>query len=91
MSQQAHLIYMANQIARNLAAMGDDIAAKATADHIASFWDRRMKEAILADGSGLSPIAAAAVELLRHQANPPHVTRATRFDEEDGVDRADAG
>ena len=77
MRQQDHLIYMANQIARNFAAMGEGVAAQATADHIASFWDPRMKAAVLADGEGLSEIAAAAIDILRANAHPPHQTRAT--------------
>jgi formate dehydrogenase subunit delta len=59
------LRYMADQIARNFAAMGEDEAIAATAEHIALFWDPRMKAAILADDrSALSPIAAAAVARL---------------------------
>ena len=72
-----HLVYMANQIARNFAVMGDMDAAKATADHIASFWDPRMKAAIWADAEGLSPVAAAAFERLRQRGAPEPQTRAT--------------
>jgi len=62
----AHLTYMANQIARNLAAQGDAEAIAATHQHIVDFWDPRMKAAILAaDPAALVPIAAAAVEQLR--------------------------
>ena len=58
-----NLVYMANQIARNLAAKGEDEAAAQTARHIRDFWDPRMKAAIVAaDRSRLDPIAAAAVE-----------------------------
>ena len=46
-----HLVYMANQIARNFAVMGDVDAAKATADHIASFWEARMKAAEMSQGT----------------------------------------
>ena len=61
----AHLTYMANQIARNFAAQGDEVAAAATAQHLKLFWDPRMKKAILdGDRAGLEPIAKAAVELL---------------------------
>ena len=42
------LIYMADQIARNFAALGHDHAVDATADHIASFWDPRIKAQIKA-------------------------------------------
>ncbi|MCW3849446.1 formate dehydrogenase subunit delta [Sphingomonas sp. LB-2] len=58
-----HLVYMANQIAANLAMEAD--AVKATADHIEAFWDPRMVAAVLSDGAGLSPVAAAAFEVLR--------------------------
>lgn len=65
-----HLHYMANQIARNLAAGGEEAAIAATAQHITDFWDPRMKAAILAsDRTALSPIAGAAVERL--SALPP--------------------
>ena len=61
----AHLTYMANQIARNFAAQGDEVAAAATAQHLKLFWDPRMKAEILdGDRAGLEPIAKAAIELL---------------------------
>ena len=61
----AQLHYMANQIARNLVAGGEDAAIAATAQHMTDFWDPRMKAAILAsDRAALSPIARAAVERL---------------------------
>ena len=60
-----HLIYMADQIARNFAVQGDDEAIAATAQHIRDFWDPRMKAAILAaDRNALSPIVGAAVDRL---------------------------
>jgi formate dehydrogenase subunit delta len=59
------LIYMANQIARNLEALGEDAAVRGTAEHITLFWEPRMKAEIRAyTGSGLSPIAARAVQIL---------------------------
>jgi formate dehydrogenase subunit delta len=59
------LVYMANQIARNLAMQGEVAAVEATAQHLKDFWDPRMKAAILAgDRSGLDPIARSAVEQL---------------------------
>jgi formate dehydrogenase subunit delta len=62
----ARLIYMANQIARNFAAQGEDAAITATAQHIRDFWDPRMKAAILAaDLSGLEPIARIALTQLK--------------------------
>ena len=58
----ARLVYMANQIARNLAPQGDDAAIAQTAQHIADYWDPRMKAAIIAgDRTGLSPLAAADI------------------------------
>lgn len=77
MSPHEHLVYMANQIGKNFAVMGDVEAAAATADHIATYWDPRMKEALRADRSGLEDIAAAAIRILDEDRHPPHQTRAT--------------
>lgn len=75
------LVRMANDIARNFTAIGHERAALATADHINSFWDRRMKEKLLqtcgTEDCGLSPAARAAFQILRDQGAPPHQTRAT--------------
>lgn len=69
MSNQDRLIYMANQIARNLNAMDHGVAAQAVADHIASFWAPRMRAQIFAlqaqGQAALTPVADAAVTLLR--------------------------
>lgn len=63
---EARLIYMANQIARNLAASGQEAAIAATAQHIRDFWDPRMKAAILAaDRTLFDPIARIAIDRLR--------------------------
>ena len=66
---QARLIYMANQIGRNFAALGHDEAVAATLDHIVKFWDPRMKAQIVvlaAEGAGhFEAIAAAAAAQLR--------------------------
>ncbi len=60
------LVYMANQIARNLAVQGEGGADAATADHIDMFWDPRMKAQLLDHGAeGLCPIAAQALVVLR--------------------------
>lgn len=63
------LVKMANQIARNLAARGEKRAIAGTADHIANFWDPRMRAGIAAHlaagGEGLDPIARAAIDRLR--------------------------
>ena len=77
MKSRGHLVYMANQIARNFAIRGDAGAAAATADHIAAFWDPSMTAELLADGQGLNGIALSAIELLRHAPRPAHQTRAT--------------
>lgn len=65
MRQREHLVHMANQIAANFATMGDLDPAAATADHIAMYWDPRMRNELLADGSGLSAEAASAFDILR--------------------------
>jgi formate dehydrogenase subunit delta len=60
---------MANQIAANFAAQGEDKAVAETALHIWKFWDPRMKAAIYADDLGdLSPIARAAILKLKAEA-----------------------
>lgn len=94
MSNDERLIYMANQIARNFVAMGDGHAAKATADHMRSFWDPRMKERIAAllaaRGGSFLPAAAGAVMLL--QGPPiPSQTPATEFNHGDQAGHSDAG
>jgi len=68
---QARLVTMANQIARNFAAQGDERAIAATAEHITLFWDPRMKAAILAGArEALEPLARAAVDRLADGAAP---------------------
>jgi formate dehydrogenase subunit delta len=63
MTTVERLIYMANQIATNLASDEDPVSA--TADHIELFWDPRMKRLLAAHGGeGLSPTAAAAFRLV---------------------------
>ena len=71
MSQPASpdkLVYMANQIGRFFASQGADQAIAGTANHIAKFWDPRMRAAIFAHlnagGVGLEPRVRQAVELL---------------------------
>ncbi|MBD3729383.1 MAG: formate dehydrogenase subunit delta [Sphingomonadales bacterium] len=88
----AKLQRMADQIALNFTAIGKDNAVLATADHIAKFWDPRMKAAIFAsDLSILSPIARSAVENLRAGHEPPPQTGATEFNAVDEVGHSDAG
>ena len=95
MSNLERLVYMANQIARNFEALGHGTAAKATADHIASFWDPRMKAQIFAcrtdGGSGLSPVADEAIKLLQEQGAPLSQTPATMFNAVGESGHADAG
>ena len=68
MQRDDKLVMMANQIARNLAVEGEARAVPAIADHLARFWDPRMRAAIVArvadGGAGLDPLARAAVERL---------------------------
>ncbi len=83
---------MANDIARNFAALGEDKAVLATADHIDKFWDPRMKRAIFADDRDLlSPIARGAIDHLAAGAHPAPQTRATKFNTALEVGRSDAG
>ncbi len=66
------LIYMANQIGRFFAHRPDDKAVADIADHLAMFWDPRMRSAILkyaeAGGQGLQPAVLQAVLTLRADA-----------------------
>ena len=92
---EQRLVTMANQIARNLASRGDVEAAKATADHIAMFWDPRMKQTAFAllerPEAEFSPAARAALETLLKGAEPAAQTRATQFNSVDEAGRSDAG
>lgn len=94
MSTDERLVYMANQIARNLATLGAD-AAVAVADHIARFWDPRMRAQILAmhrlGVATLDPVAEAAIRTLRDHGAPPHQNGATEFNSVDGLGHSDAG
>ena len=87
------LIYMANQIARNLALQHDSEAG--TADHIAKFWDPRMKALVFdhlsAGGAGLEPIAAAALKRLQHRGAPEPQSQATVFNAVHEAGGSDAG
>lgn len=66
-----HLVYMANQIARNFGTLAEQEAAQATADHILKYWDPRMKSRIIAHasdgGSELSDVAGLAVSIVGKQ------------------------
>ncbi len=68
MSNDERLVYMANQIARNFEALGAEVSVRSTAEHLASFWDPRMKarirELALEGRAALSPTASAALARL---------------------------
>ncbi len=91
MNGQERLIYMANQIARNFGAMQHEHAVAAVADHIQMFWDPRMKAKVFADGAGLVPVAAAAIDMLKAGVDPGHQTQATEFNAVDESGGSDAG
>ena len=71
-SGEAKLARMANKIAQFFASQTDREPAEACAEHLRLFWEPRMRKAILAyvdgGGTGLDPVAAAAVERLRQAA-----------------------
>ena len=62
------LARMANDIAKNFAALGEDEAISLTANHIRMFWDPRMRRqafAMINSGGGeFSEIARSAIEKL---------------------------
>jgi formate dehydrogenase subunit delta len=62
MTTVERLVFMANQIATNLAT--DDDPVGATAGHILKYWDPRMKALIRGNREGLSDVAAQAVARL---------------------------
>lgn len=74
MSTIDHIVYMANQIARELGSQCPGRPVAATRDHLRQFWDPRMRQAIVAylngGGEHLSDTARGAVALLRENAEP---------------------
>jgi len=71
-----HLVTMANQIADFFATSNPDRAeaVSATAQHLRSFWDPRMRREIIAhlarhSGEGLNEIACDAVRMLEAEAS----------------------
>lgn len=64
----AKLVYMVNQIAKFFATQAHDEAVSGIENHIRKFWDPRMRTKIVslavAGGSGLDPLAQAAVRRL---------------------------
>jgi formate dehydrogenase subunit delta len=95
MSTDERLAYMADQIARNFLALGHDSAVRATADHIASFWDPSMKarafELLRNTPEKFTPLAAAALCALESKGAPPPQTAATVFAPVDQPGGSDAG
>jgi formate dehydrogenase subunit delta len=63
------LVYMANQIGKFFAHQGEAAAIAGITDHLAKFWDPRMRTAIVRHlddgGAGLDPAVRVAVEHLR--------------------------
>ena len=63
------LVYMANQIGKFFVSQGPDKAVAGAAEHLAKFWDPRMRAAIIAHldagGVGLDPPVREAVDKLR--------------------------
>lgn len=63
------LVYMANQIGAFFQAQGEAAAVAGIADHVAKFWDPRMRDAIYAHveagGEGLKPLVLKAIESLK--------------------------
>jgi len=64
------LVYMANQIGKFFAHQGEAKAVAGIADHLAKFWDPRMRAAIQAHvaaggSTGLDPLVLRAVESLK--------------------------
>jgi formate dehydrogenase subunit delta len=68
-AQTEKLVMMANQIAKAFTPLGEARAVLKIADHIAKFWDPRMRRQVeahvAAGGAGLEPIALAALESLK--------------------------
>lgn len=59
------LVHMANQIGKYFAAQGEALAVAGIADHLAKFWDPRMRSAlrdyVRKGGAGLDPLVLRAV------------------------------
>lgn len=70
--QPDRLIYMANQIGKFFAHKPRDEAVSGIADHIKSFWEKRMLAEIYAhldrDGPGLDEQVKLALQSLRENA-----------------------
>jgi formate dehydrogenase subunit delta len=67
-SSEERLVIMANQIAKFFSAQTHDKAVEGCREHIAKFWDPRMRSRIRAHvadgGAGLDPLAKEAIARL---------------------------
>ena len=94
MSTTDRLVYMAHQIARNLATMGEAKATEALAEHLTRFWDPRMKAQIITIAQDqpdrLSPMVALAVARMAQGRDAPHVD-AAQFNAVGETGHCDAG
>ena len=65
------LVHMANQIGKFFATSNPDGAASAISNHIAKFWEPRMRKQIYAHlaqgGAGLDPFVKEALEALERK------------------------
>ena len=66
------LVYMANQIGKFFASTGHDTAVEGISDHIAKFWEPRMRKQIYAHmatngGVDLDPLVKEALQLLERK------------------------
>ena len=72
MSTLDKLVRMANQIASNFEIHGEEEAVLRTSEHIAKYWEPRMKiqlrDYLIADGKKLEPIAKAAASRALEEA-----------------------
>ncbi len=63
-----HMVHMANQIAKFFASYPHEEAVAGVADHLKKFWEKRMREQLLAyvasGGGGLHELALEAVRRL---------------------------
>ena len=77
LSTHDKLVYMANQIAKFFHSEGEQAAIAGTADHIAKFWDPRMRAEIIAHwkagGAGLDDVSRKAIEQIAQKAAAPAV------------------
>ncbi len=82
MSPDKKLIHMANQIGKFFESQRHADPAKGIADHLAHFWDPRMRAKIIAHleqgGAGLDPEVKDAIRLLAGtDSSAPELTAET--------------